>query len=75
MRAMRVGLSPLRFFDLLGEPGAKELIDQEIALFGEMLDEWEAEKPEDPFYNLVNDYRIRQARAIVDWLEAVKQNL
>lgn len=76
MRAMRVEfIAKLRFFDLLGEPGAEELIDEEIALFGEMLDEWEAEEPTDPFYNLVNGYRIRQARAIVEWLEAVKQNL
>lgn len=76
MRAIRVEfIAKLRFFDLLDEPGAQALIDEEIALFSEMLAEWEAEDPADPFYDLVNDYRIRQARAIVEWLESAKQNL
>lgn len=76
MRAVRVEfIAKLRFFDLLDLPGAGELIDAQIAIYEDMLAEWSAEQPEDPFYGIVNDYRNRQAQAIVDWLKATKRTI
>lgn len=76
MRAMRVEfIAKLRFFDLLELPGAQELIDKQIEVYGQMLDEWEGEMQEDTFEALVYDYRLRQARAIVEWLEAARDKL
>ncbi len=79
MRAMRVELlAKLRFFDRLKLPGAVRLIDRQIAILLKMLDEWER-KPgsraaSDPFYALVDDFRIRQAQFLIEWLEASREH-
>ena len=76
MRAMRVEfIAKLRFFDLLGRPGGDELIDRQIAIYESLLAEWEAARSPDDFQDLVRDYRIRQARGIIDWLQAARRKL
>lgn len=74
LRAVRVELvSKLRFFDLLDLPDVQQLLDRQIELLETMIHEWAAQPVEDhdTFYPLVLDFRIRQARAIVEWLESV----
>lgn len=73
MRSIRVEfVARLRFFNLLRLDGAERLINLQRDLIRAMIDEWEAEPPpdDDPFYGLVQDYRIRQAHFILDWLAA-----
>lgn len=73
MRAVRVELiAKLRFFNLLELPGALDLLDEQQQVFQEMQDEWTREVSSDPFLDLVQDFRIRQAAAIIDWLDACK---
>lgn len=76
MRAMRVEfIAKLRFFDLLDMPGGDELIDGQIAIYESLLAEWEAARSPDDFHELVRDYRIRQARGIIDWLQTARSTL
>lgn len=73
MRAVRVELiAKLRFYNLLALPGADALIDSQVAVLTSMQAEWRAEPvpPDDPFYAVVQDFRIRQADFIVEWLTA-----
>jgi DNA-binding PadR family transcriptional regulator len=82
MRTVRVEfIAKLRFFDLLGIAGAGALIDAQITVFQAMVDEWEGAVAgsgaveADPFYGLVYDFRVRQARFIIEWLEACKTHV
>jgi DNA-binding PadR family transcriptional regulator len=76
MRAVRVEfMAKLRFFDLLGLAGARELIDTQIEVLQAMLDEWEAPTSEesqtggDSFYtDIVQEFRRRQAIFMIEWL-------
>lgn len=82
MRSMRVEfIARLRFFDLLDLPGVDALVDRQIAAVQTMIEEWEAAVQgsgaveNDPFYALVYDYRLRQAYAIIDWLNATRLHI
>ncbi len=77
MRSVRVELmAKLRFFDLLGLPGADALIGQQVAAFEAMRAEWAQQAQADnSFTRLVNDYRARQAQFIIDWLRAYQAEL
>src|SRR5574340_489165 len=81
LRAARVEMiAKLRFYDLLKLPGANSFIDLQIAAFTAMLDEWEHSNSQgasdgDPFQQLVTDFRVRQARFIVEWLRTAKTRL
>lgn len=77
MQAMRVEfIAKLRFFDLLGLPGAGELMDEQIDVLKEMLSEWEHPPAGgSPFNALVDDFRARQARFMIEWLDAARQRL
>ncbi len=77
VRAIRVELmAKLRFFDLLQLPDAEKLIDAQLEICRKMLRGWEQkldeeqEKGEDEFIQRVYDFRLRQARFIVEWLKA-----
>jgi DNA-binding PadR family transcriptional regulator len=72
LRAARVELiAKLRFYDLLGLPGILELIAAQQEILRSMIVEWEAEQgsAEDQFLRHVHEFRIRQARFIIDWLK------
>lgn len=82
IRAVRVELiAKLRFFDLLNQPGAEELIDAQIAACEIVLARWSttaaehAEAGGDPFFEVMFDFRERQAKFIVDWLQATRQRI
>jgi DNA-binding PadR family transcriptional regulator len=77
MRVVRVEfIARLRFFNLLKLPGAADLIDRQIAVFEGMLAEWSQEDPgPDPFEALVDDFRTRQARFLIDWLHACRAQI
>jgi PadR family transcriptional regulator AphA len=82
MRTVRVEfIAKLRFFDLLDLEGAGALIDAQIGVFQAMVDEWQGAiagsgaVEADPFYGLVYDFRVRQARFIIEWLEACKSHI
>ncbi|NDJ36353.1 MAG: PadR family transcriptional regulator [Chloroflexi bacterium] len=71
MRSIRVELvAKLRFFDVLDLPDVDRLIDAQIAVLHAMTGEWEGDSPEgDPFFALVDDFRVRQAQFTQEWLE------
>ena len=76
MRSVRVEfIAKLRFFDRLKLPGAVALIDAQIAVLRDMLGEWErasGARAADPFKALVDGFRTRQARFMIEWLEAAR---
>ena len=81
MRAVRVEfIAKLRFYNILKLDGAVQLIDAQIAALQSMLGEWErspnGQQPDkcDPFHRLVDDFRRRQARFIIEWLAACKES-
>jgi len=81
MRTFRVEfMARLRFFSLLGLPGAGWLIDRQIHVLDRLVDEWRqaarASTPpfHDLFHSALNDYRQRQAQAIIDWLIAWREH-
>ena len=72
MRAARVELlAKLRFYNWLNLPGEAVFIQAQIHVFRSMIAEWEADQEQeaDPFLAQVYEFRIRQARFIVDWLQ------
>ena len=77
MQAMRVEfIAKLRFFDLLDLPGADALIDEQISVLEEMLAEWDQRaQGKSSFDALVEDFRARQARFMIEWLAAARQRL
>lgn len=79
MRAIRVEfIAKLRFFDLLDLPGAGDLLDTQIEVFHAMLDEWEnldLVDPDDPFFEIVVDFRKRQVAFLIEWLAACKDRV
>ena len=77
MRAFRVEfLARLRFFSLLGLPGADTLIQQEIVIVQHWLDEWSTDAlSSNPATAMVVDFRTRQAGMILDWLAACQAKI
>lgn len=78
MRGVRVELiAKLRFFNLLRLPGAEQLIDRQIGIFQAMLDEWERDesRSSDPFFDVVREFRIRQAHFLIDWLADCRERI
>lgn len=78
LRAFRVEfVAKLRFFNLLKLKGSGKLIALQSDIIRAMVDEWEARPTtsDDPFYELVLDYRLRQARFMLDWLDACADHL
>ena len=78
LRAARVELiAKLGFYDLLDLPGARELITAQLDVLRSMTSEWEEDQAdeEDQFLHEVYEFRIRQARFIVDWLEDYRAKL
>jgi DNA-binding PadR family transcriptional regulator len=79
MRSIRVEfIAKLRFFDLLKLPGVDDLLDAQIEVFHAMLDEWEKPAPVDavdPFFEVVVDFRKRQAAFLIEWLAACKDRV
>jgi PadR family transcriptional regulator AphA len=72
LRSARVELlAKLRFYDWLGLPKVEELIRSQQSIYQIMLDEWQADKGNetDPFLEQVFDFRIEQARFLINWLE------
>jgi len=72
MRAARVELlAKLRFYNWLDLPGAAAFISDQVSVFRSMTAEWQADQgaEQDPFLRQVYEFRIRQARFLVDWLE------
>ncbi len=76
LRGIRVEcMAKLRFYDLLDLPGALDFIDRQAAVITGMLGEWGSEQPDqgaDTFHILINDFREKQARQILQWLETCK---
>ena len=79
LRSVRVELlAKLRFFDILGLPDADRLIDAQIATCQAELDHLSQQRSrrletgEDLFCELVYDFRQRQTRFIVEWLDTCK---
>jgi DNA-binding PadR family transcriptional regulator len=79
MRSIRVEfIAKLRFFELLDLPGMDDLLDTQIEMFHALLDEWENLAPvddADPFYEIVFDFRKRQAAFLLEWLAACKARM
>lgn len=82
LRAVRVAfIAKLRFFDLLALPDAERLIDAQMEVCRQTLDDWVQQADDlsqrhgDPFYELVYDFRRRQARFIIEWLEQCKRHI
>jgi DNA-binding PadR family transcriptional regulator len=80
MRAVRVELlAKLRFFDLLALPEPARLLDAQVevcrAALGAWADEGASANPDDPFLNLVYDFRRRQAHFILEWLQVCRTHL
>ncbi|MGQ9516345.1 MAG: PadR family transcriptional regulator [Anaerolineae bacterium] len=77
VRQMRVEfLSKLRFFDLLGLPGAPALIDAQIGVCGERLARLESSREAgggDDFEALVYAFRRGQLEAVRTWLEQCRR--
>jgi DNA-binding PadR family transcriptional regulator len=76
MRAIRVEfIARLRLFSLLNLPGADDLVERQIGLLRDMLSEWNNPSSDrqssehDLFPDLVQDFRVRQARFLIEWLE------
>ncbi len=76
VRAIRVEMiAKLRFFDLLGLPGALDLIDAQADAVRATLDGWRSEhdgarRPDGgSFFDLMYGFREKQARFILDWLQ------
>lgn len=76
LRGIRVEcMAKLRFYDLLDMPGGMDFIDRQTAVITNMLTEWESENPAqgaDAFHVLITDFRDKQARQILQWLETCK---
>jgi DNA-binding PadR family transcriptional regulator len=75
MRTIRVEfMAKLRFFDLLGLAGARQLIDTQIEVLQAMLDEWDGQAAETQaddgtfFTDVVQEFRRRQAIFMIEWL-------
>ena len=82
IRAIRVEMiAKLRFYDLLKLPGVDVLIEAQIEACREVLDHWQviarqhAEAGDDPFFHVMYDFRQRQARFVIEWLEATRQQM
>jgi DNA-binding PadR family transcriptional regulator len=82
LRAVRVEfIAKLRFFDLLDLPDADRLIDAQLDVCQRTLNEWVRQADEiqeeqgDAFYELVFDFRRRQARFIIEWLQHCKHQI
>jgi len=80
MRSFRVEfIARLRFFRLLGLPGAGALIDQQVAYLSQLRDEWQeiasldSDLSDSQFPDALNDFRRRQAQAMIDWLMAWRE--
>ncbi|MFL7813943.1 MAG: PadR family transcriptional regulator [Anaerolineales bacterium] len=72
LRSARVELlAKLRFYDWLALPGVGKLIRDQQIIYQKMLDEWQAEQAQetDSFLQQVYEFRIDQARFIINWLE------
>jgi len=82
MRAMRVEfIAKLRFYSLLRMGGARQFIDEQIATLRAMLKEWEqptsgrGRQRADLIHGWVNDFRMRQATFMIEWLAACKEDV
>jgi len=78
LQAARVELlAKLRYFDWLELPHASELIQAQREIFQKRITEWEEDKAreQDPFIELVYDFRISQAQFIIEWLENYRNKL
>ena len=81
MRSIRVEfLAKLRFFYLLNLQDAYRLLDAQIVICQSELDrivgQYSEDYPgDDPFYDLLSDFRQRQIALIIDWLDACKQQM
>jgi len=81
VRQIRVEfLAKLHFYKLLSLDGATDLIDAQIDICAARLDYLqgkvgEALDNDDPFDELVYDFRRRQIGAVIDWLEFCRQQL
>lgn len=75
IRKVRVEfLAKLRFFDLLLLPEPNRLILAQRMVCEDEIRRWEVNQsntPTDPFLLRVYDFRIRQARFVLDWLEVL----
>ncbi len=82
MRAVRVEfVAKLRFFDLLAMPGLEQLLTEQLAVCHATRATWSQRladvsvADEDPFMEIVYEFRLRQAQFIIDWLEACRERL
>ena len=81
MRAVRVEfIAKLRFYSLLRLEGADDLIDGQIMALQAMLGEWQQsphgqgrDRP-DLIRTWVDDFRKRQAKFMIEWLTACKED-
>jgi DNA-binding PadR family transcriptional regulator len=74
LRAVRVEfIAKLRFFDLLSLPDVGLLLNAQEQAIQAMADEWQAAPTdgEDPFFAIVDAYRIQQAQAVLRWLRDI----
>jgi PadR family transcriptional regulator, regulatory protein AphA len=72
LRAARVELlAKLRFYSWLDLPGSGAFIQAQISVFQTIIEEWQADQglEPDPFLGQVYEFRIRQARFLVNWLQ------
>ena len=82
MRAVRVEfVAKLRFFDLLSIPELDQLLNDQLAVCHATRAMWSQRltgittTDEDPFMQIVYEFRLRQAQFIIDWLEACRERL
>jgi DNA-binding PadR family transcriptional regulator len=82
VRAIRVELiAKLRFFNLLGIEGAERLIDAQIAVCRDELARWQQSaeqhhaKGGDRFFDIMYQFRQRQAAFIIDWLTTIRERM
>jgi DNA-binding PadR family transcriptional regulator len=78
LQAARVELlAKLRFYHWLHLPGVEKLIRAQQEIYRIMINEWQGDQDyeDDPFTQQVYNFRIKQARFILNWLAEFPQEV